>query len=33
MPMKNTLKTLAVATLLALSVPATSAFAALQVGE
>ena len=31
--MKNTLKTLAVATLLALSVPATSAFAALQVGE
>ncbi|MGD9427256.1 peroxiredoxin [Pantoea sp. NSTU24] len=33
MPMKKTLKTLAVATLLALSVPATSAFAALEAGE
>jgi len=33
MPMQKSLKTLAVATLMALSVPVSSAFAALQVGE
>ncbi|HAT24738.1 MAG TPA: peroxiredoxin, partial [Pantoea septica] len=33
MPMKNNLKTLAAATLLALSLPVASAFAALQVGD